>query len=378
MTRLVITRQKTYIPASWLKYGAVGVAVALVAWWPQESRSKMTPAVQPLQLTGADLAVVKQVRLAQDVPVTGSLNPLHQAVLNARTGGEVMMVAARAGELVRAGQVLASLDTRDLKLRAMQAEASLQGNRAEALMAADKLERMRPLREQNYVSDNDVSNAQRQVEIRNAQVRASEASLAQIRQQMADAVVRAPFDGRVAERLVEPGQSVAPGTPMLKVVDLGLMELEAMVPDADMTAIHTGQVVNFEVDGFPGKTFAGRIVRINPVARTGSRRVPVYVQVNNQDGLLRAGVFAKGLVRDDRAMQGLAVPVSSLQAVGAGWRVHAVANSHLEARNVKIAMRNDERGLALVTGNLNAGERVLLAPPLPENEGKAVRLTGAH
>jgi membrane fusion protein (multidrug efflux system) len=378
MTRLVITRQKIYIPVRWAKYGVVGLAVALVAWWPQESRSKMSPTVQPLQLTGADLAVVREVRLAQDIAITGTLNPLHQAVLNARTGGEVMMVAARAGETVRAGQVIASLDTRDLKLRAMQAEATLQGNRAEALMAKDKLDRMRPLREQNYVSDNDVSNAQRQVEIRNAQVRAAEASLGQIRQQMADAVVRAPFDGRIAERLVEPGQSVAPGTPMLKIVDLGLMELEAMVADADMTAIRTGQVVNFQVDGFPGKTFAGRVARINPVARAGSRRVPVYVQVNNQDGLLRAGVFAKGVVRDDNARQGLAVPVTALQAVGSGWRVHAVKDSHLEARAVQVAMRNDERGLALVTGSLRVGDRVLLAPPLPENEGKAVRLTGAH
>ncbi len=56
MSRVVVTRRKTYIPVSWIKYGAVGVAVAMVAWWPQESRSKSTPTVQPLQLTGADLA----------------------------------------------------------------------------------------------------------------------------------------------------------------------------------------------------------------------------------------------------------------------------------------------------------------------------------
>ncbi len=84
---------------------------------------------------------------------------------------------------MRAGQVLATLDTRDLRLRLLQAEATLQGNRAEALMAKQKLERMRPLRAENYVSDNDISNAERQLEIRNAQVRASEASLAQVRQQ---------------------------------------------------------------------------------------------------------------------------------------------------------------------------------------------------
>ena len=377
MSKFVMTRQKTYIPVSWVKYGAVGLAVALVAWWPQESRSKMTPTVQPLQLSAADFVVVREMRLGRDIAVTGTLNPLHQAVLNARTGGEVMMVAARAGETVRAGQVIAAMDTRDLKLRALQAEATMQGNRAEALMAQQKLERMRPLREQNYVSDNEISNAERQLEIRNAQVSASAAALAQVRQQMADAVVRAPFDGRIAERLVEPGQSVAPGTPLLKIVDLGLMELEAMVPEADMTTIKPGQIVSFQVDGFPGKNFAGRIARINPVARTGSRRIPVYVQVNNQDGLLRAGVFAKGLVRDELARQGLAVPVSALQADGQAWRVHTVVDSHLQAQAVQVAMRNEERGLALVTG-LRAGDRVLLAPPLPENEGKAVRLNGVR
>ncbi len=377
MSKFVMTRQKTYIPVSWVKYGAVGLAVALVAWWPQESRSKMTPTVLPLQLSAADFVVVREMRLGRDIAVTGTLNPLHQAVLNARTGGEVMMVAARAGETVRAGQVIAAMDTRDLKLRALQAEATMQGNRAEALMAQQKLERMRPLREQNYVSDNEISNAERQLEIRNAQVSASAAALAQVRQQMADAVVRAPFDGRIAERLVEPGQSVAPGTPLLKVVDLGLMELEAMVPEADMTTIKPGQIVSFQVDGFPGKNFAGRIARINPVARSGSRRIPVYVQVNNQDGLLRAGVFAKGLVRDELARQGLAVPVSALQADGQAWRVHTVVDSHLQAQAVQVAMRNEERGLALVTG-LRAGDRVLLAPPLPENEGKAVRLNGVR
>lgn len=377
MSKFVMTRQKTYIPVSWVKYGAVGLAVALVAWWPQESRSKMTPTVQPLQLSAADFVVVQEMRLGRDIAVTGTLNPLHQAVLNARTGGEVMMVAARAGETVRAGQVIASMDTRDLKLRVLQAEATMQGNRAEALMAQQKLERMRPLREQNYVSDNEISNAERQLEIRNAQVSASAAALAQVRQQMADAVVRAPFDGRIAERLVEPGQSVAPGTPLLKIVDLRLMELEAMVPEADMTTIKPGQIVSFQVDGFPGKNFAGRIARINPVARTGSRRIPVYVQVNNQDGLLRAGVFAKGLVRDELARQGLAVPVSALQADGQSWRVHTVVDSHLQAQPVQVAMRNEERGLALVSG-LRAGDRVLLAPPLPENEGKAVRLNGVR
>lgn len=376
MSQVIFTRRKTYIPVSWAKYGAIGLAVVAVAWWPSESRSKAAPAVQALQLSAADLATVREQRLGHDIPVTGTLNPLHQAVLNARAGGEVVSVSARAGEAVRAGQVVASFDTRDLNLRRLQAEATLQGNRAEALMARQKLERMRPLRQENYVSDSELTNAERQVEIRDAQVRAAEAQLAQVRQQLADSVVRAPFDGRIAERLVEPGQSVAPGTPLLKIVNLELMELEAMIPDADMTAVRVGQIVDFRVEGYPDRLFGGRIVRINPAARAGSRRVPVYVQVQNADGALRAGVFAKGSVRDENARQGLTVPLTALQADGNGWRVHAIINSHLEARAVQVSWRDEASGLALVSGNLRPGERVLLAPPLPENEGKAVRMAG--
>ena len=378
MNQIQITRKTIRIPKRWGQVGLVAVAVVLTAAWPRESRSKMTPTVLPLQLAPADVQTVRNSRLSHDVAVTGALNPVRQAVLNARTPGEVLAVNVRAGDAVQAGQVLASMDARDLRLRVMQAEASLQGSQAEAALTRQQLERSKPLRASNYVSDSEIANAERQLDIRDAQVRSAEAALAQVRQQLADTVIRAPFAGRIAERLVEPGQGVMSGSPLLKMVDLGQLELEAQVPATDMALIHTGQIVSFNVDGFGDRVFYGRVSRINPVAQATSRRIPVYVQVDNRDGQLRAGIFAKGAIRDDKAVAGLSIPASALQDNGhGGWQVHAVQDGHLQAKPVTIVMRDDEQGVALVNG-LHAGDKVLVVPPLPNNVGNAVRMTGVQ
>lgn len=364
--------------AGWFKYAAPLLMVAVVAWWPRASDSKLAPRVPPLLLSAADVATVQLQRVGQDVPLSGTLNPLRQATLNARSGGEVAMLMVRAGDSVKAGEVLAVMDTRDMELRARQAKSNLLGNRAEAELAQQKAERLRPLREQNFVSETEMSTAERQVEIRNSQTRSAEAALAQILQQMEDAVIRAPFSGRIAERLVDPGQTVAPGTPLLKVVDLETIELEALAATSDMSLILPGQLVEFRVDGFPGRDFTGHIVRINPVARSGNRRVPVYVQVDNHQGLLLAGGFAKGAALDPHAASGLALPISALQRLGQGWQVFVVEHQQLLARPVQVTLRNDERGLALVQGALKAGDVVLQTPPQPQHLNRPVQLAGAH
>ncbi len=378
MNRIQIIDGKIRIPQRWGQFGLIGVAVVLALAWPRESRSRPTPPVQPLLLAAEDVQMVKQERLADDIEITGTLNPVRQAVLNARTGGEVLAVGARAGDAVQAGQLVVSLDTRDLRLRVQQAEASLAAARAQMALAQQQRDRAQPLRDSHYVSDSELSNAERQVDIRAADVSAAEASLAQARQQLADAAVRAPFAARVSERLVEPGQSVPPGSPLLRLVDLSVLELEAQVPATALAALKTGQVVSFSVDGYGDRQFAGRISRINPVAQAASRRIPVYVQVDNRDGLLRAGLFAKGTIRDDSAHSGLSVPATALQPDGqGGWRVHTLQDGHLQARPVTVALRDESRDVALVSG-LRAGDRVLVQPPQPGNEGKPFRLTGAH
>lgn len=342
-------------------------------WWPDESTSKFTESESYLELSSSDIVTVKTARLAHDVSVTGSITPVRQTILNARVAGEVKQVNAREGQSVNAGQVLVLQEDRDLVARVQQAEASLFTAKAELALAQQNLDRIKPLQQQNYVSANDIATAERQLDIRQAQAKSAQVSFVQAKQQLADMAVRAPFAGVVSERLVDVGQSVAPNTPLLKLVDLSQVELVAQVAATEVSEIRVGQVVYFSADGFDGQTFAGRITRINPVAKAGSRRVDVYALVNNQKGLLRGGLFAKGYVRDDNAQQGVAVPFSSLQEKQGKHQVHVVRDNRLVVQAVRVGRRDENTSMALVTG-LKEGERVLLLPPLPNTEGRVVRM----
>jgi RND family efflux transporter MFP subunit len=351
--------------------------ILTVWWWPDESRSKMGVEEKFLELSPADIVTVQSVRFSNDIHVTGTIVPVRQTILNARVAGEIKAIGVREGQSVRAGQVLLTQDDRDLTARFQQAEASLLTARAEAALTQQNLERIKPLQQKEYASATELANAEKQVDIRNAQVKSAEVSVLQARQQLADMVVRAPFAGVISERLVDTGQSVAPNTPVLKIVDLSQVELVAQVAATEVTAIHVGQLLYFTADGYADKTFVGRITRINPVARGGSRRVDVYALVNNNLGLLRAGLFAKGEIRDDNAVAGVSVPFSSVQDNKGKSQVHVIRDNRLAAQEVILGRRDEAKGVVLVKG-LQQGERVLLLPPLPNNEGRVVHIKGGR
>jgi multidrug efflux pump subunit AcrA (membrane-fusion protein) len=151
----------------------------------------------------------------------------------------------------------------------------------------------------------------------------------------------------------------------------------AQVAATEVTSIHVGQLLYFTADGYADKTFVGRITRINPVARGGSRRVDVYALVNNNLGLLRAGLFAKGEIRDDNAVAGVSVPFSAVQDNKGKSQVHVIRDNRLAAQEVVLGRRDEAKGVVLVKG-LQQGERVLLLPPLPNNEGRVVHIKGGR
>lgn len=356
-----------------LQLAVWGFIVVALWWWPDESKSKFTDSEKYLELSAMDVVTVKAARLANDIAITGTLNPGQQTILNARVAGEIKAIGVREGQAVRAGQTLVVQDDRDLTARLQQADASLATAKAEAALAKQRLDQTKPLFDQQYASANDLANAERQLDIKKAQVKSAEVSLSQARQQLADMVVRAPFNGVIAERLVDSGQSVQANAPLLKIVDLSQLELVAQVAASEVSAIQVGQMVHFSADGFDNKLFAGRISRINPVARNGSRRVDVYAVVDNSQGLLRAGLFAKGTIQDSHAVAGVAVPFSAIQERAGKQHVHVIRDNRLVMQEVGLGRRDENRSLVLVSG-VKAGERVLLLPPLPGNEGRMVRM----
>ena len=128
------------------------------------------------------------------------------------------------------------------------------------------------LLKQNFISQNASDNAESSLEVAKGNVQAAQAQLRVAQNAVRDSVAISPLSGVVAKRHVQPGEKVAFDTPLVTVVDLKDMELQALVPSGDIPELKPGMTVDLTVDGFTDRKFTGRIQRINPSTEAGHAR----------------------------------------------------------------------------------------------------------
>lgn len=333
-----------------------------------------------LLLSEADVAEISMGSIGKNIKFTGSLKPWQQATLNAHFNGEIQTVLVKQGDQVRAGEALAQMDTRDVLLRLQQAQAALLARRAEADLAQQKVAQLQKLRRRDFASATDLDTAKSQSDISQAQVDSAIAALKQIEQQHEDALIVAPFDGYIAERLVDAGQSVAAGTPILKIVEVQKLELEALIPANDISLVSLGMRVRFRVSGQDAHEFTGKVTRISPLARQDNRRVPVFIEVDNSTNQLLAGMFVQGQLLNNNPVSGLTLPLSSLRVSEHGWNVFLIKEGRLHALDVAVLATDESQAHAIIQADqangLDAGDWVLLAPTGEQvNDGRPVKIT---
>ena len=369
---------QTLIGWLWRRKLALLLVLAVVVAVGAVPDVQSQPAAQtlPLQLSPADVTQVQSRSVGRDVAFTGSLKPWQQTVLSAAFDAQVESFNVRAGDQVHAGEVLAQLDLSEITLRHQQSQAALQAQQQKADQAHEQVTRLQKLFKKGYASDTQYDNAKRDWAIAKAQAESAAAELAQLEEKIHKAKVVAPFDGWVAERSAEPGEMVAAGTPLLQLVDLHLLELEASVPSTDIPLVAPGQQVAFKVNDQVEHVYHGTVKRINPVARQDNRRVAVYAEVNNDDNVLRAGMFVEGKILDGHPVSGLAVPRSALQKTEQGWRLFLIEGNYLTTRPVSLLRTLTDEDEALVSGQLNAGDQVLVMPGSALVAGRTVQFIG--
>ena len=177
----------------------------------------------------------------------------------------------------------------------------------------------------------------------------------------------------VSKRHVQAGEKVAPDMPVYTIVNLAQLTLEAPVPSAEIPRIKIGQEVRFKVDGFGARDFAGKVTRINPTTESGSRAMLVYIAVDNGDGALRGGMFAKGSIVTERSMVAPMVPLTAVRTEKHGTVVYALVNDKVVEQPVTLGLRNEDEGYAEVTDGLAPGARVIVAKLDGVKPGHGVR-----
>jgi RND family efflux transporter MFP subunit len=214
------------------------------------------------------------------------------------TGVRVANVLVEPGARVVAGQALLELDRRSLEVQARQAEASLAQAKASAELAVAQAARGRTLLERNLISTNDFEVLRANRAKAEAQRESAEAERDNARLRLGFATLRAPDSGVVSARNVQPGQIVASGAELLRLIRRGRLEWRAEVAETDLPRIKTGDRVALRGPG--GEPLEGRIRAVSPSINPQTRTALVYADLP-EPGVLRAGMFAEGRLRVGQA-----------------------------------------------------------------------------
>jgi RND family efflux transporter MFP subunit len=307
-------------------------------------------------------AAVETRDLDQALTLTGTLRPRNQAQVSAEVGGRLVRVLKDDGDRVRAGDTLAVLDATDYRLQHDRARASLQVAEANRAHAEAEEERAQNLLRTGGITDKDRLAAQVNLRVAEAGVSPARAETAIAAAQQGRAAVRAPFTGRVAGRLADPGTMIAAGAPLFTVVDDSVFELRAAVPSASYNAVRVGAPVQVSVDSAPGLAIAGRVARVSPLVDERNRSFEVVIEVPGNTTLV-GGLFARASVAVGRVTGALVVPPGAvLRGVSdATAEVWVVSGAAATKRTVTVGMELAD-GVHVVSG-LAAGDRVVVDPP---------------
>jgi membrane fusion protein (multidrug efflux system) len=359
---------------------AVLIAAGVLTWWMlREPAAPATPEVKvtaPLELSQVDISVVEPRVLTRLLPLSGSLSPVVQATVKSKVGGEVQELTVREGQDVREGQPIARLDTRNLQAQYDRELASVDKARADLDLATLNREKNRSLLEQKFISQNTFEQTESAYagSVANLKLAEAQARLAKIN--LDDAVIRAPFSGTIARRLVQPGEKVSPDASVVSLVDLRELLLEAAVPAAEIPAVKIGQTARFTVGGFGSREFEGKVQRINPVTSEGSRSIMIYLAVPNQDRALKGGMFAQGELMLDANEPVLSIPNAAVRPEAGVPIVYTLVDGKIERNEVRVGDHVEGSEFIEVRSGLKAGDRVIVASIGDRKPGDAAMVRG--
>jgi len=346
-----------------------------------DDRGQSAPRAFPVETAPVQRADVEERRT-----FSGSLEPSADITIASNLAGRVVRVHVDLADSVRRGQVLIELDDAEYRQEVARAEADLAVAEARRDEAANRLnparrewERARQLAERGVSSAAAKDAAETELLVRTAaadvaeaEVHAARAALEAARLRLADTRVRAEWtegdDLRaVAERWVDEGDTIAPNTPLIRVVEPDPVRAVIHVPERDYARLAPGQKVQLATDAWPDVSFPAEIRRISPVFREASRQARVEILSENSDGRLKPGMFVRATVILDREENARLVPESALTQRDGATGLFQVNETDRTAVWIPVTTGIRDRGLVQVLDGAPAGRVVTLGQQLLED-----------
>ncbi len=356
-------RGKRPTPAALLALSILALAVAVGlagGCGGGEAPPPQRPEASPISVT-TRAAAYRQV--TEPVRATATIQASRRVMPGSKILGRVDAVLVSEGQPVKAGQLLATLESRDLGAAVHQAEAAVSAAEAQLTNARAQHDRMQELHARGSATTKNLEDATAGFQMAQAGVEQARANLEAARVNLGYARVVSPLDGWLVSKQIEAGDMVAPGRPLFTVEDLDPVKVVAEVPETEVSGLNAGDPAVVEVTAADFRQ-TGSISRIVPAGDARTRTFRCEIVLPNPGGVLKSGMFARvAFERTARTMEraALLVPASAIVRRGQLEGLYVIEGSHARLRWVRTGESRD--GEVEVLSGLSPGDRYVVEPP---------------
>ena len=339
-----------------------------------------------------EMAAVVRGDMTDEVTVVGNL--IGAATVDAvpKAQGRLEDVFVKLGDHVKLGQPIAKIEDREIQEQVKQQEAAynvgqatIRQRQAALKLAESNLERSKSLYERQLLArqamdDSDASYqaAQAQLDLAQATTDQSKSRLDELKINLTNTLIRAPVEGFIGKRTLDPGASVGVNTSFISVVDIRTVRLVINVIEKDLRRISVGLGSAVEVDAFPGETFKGRIARIAPILDPTTRTAQVEIEIPNPDVRLKPGMYARVKFVVEKHEQTLVVPTMAVVDVAGKIGVFLTGGANNDTavfHPVTIGIEHQDQ--TEVTAGLTEGQRIVTTGAAALREGDRIAMNGS-
>ncbi len=306
------------------------------------------------------------------VQLTGSVISMNDATLSAETAGTIVNITP-LGTRARQGDVVVRLDDRLVRSALEQARAAARAAEAAFKLADQTFNRQERLFADSIISSLEFENVTAQRDQAAAALAQAQAAVASAERQLEFSAVKAPFDGTIEEHMIDPGEQVAPGAALLRIVNTEFVRVRAGVPETYANDISEGTPVQVRFRAYGGDVRDAKATFVGSVIDPGSRTFTVEIELDNRDGVLKPEMIADVLLTRATYEDQVVVPQNSILRDESGYTVYVVEDGRAVLKTIEPGPT--ESGRTLISSGLAPGEQLIVSGQTNVTTGDAVRIS---